>query len=321
MQVIVTNFGATVMSIKVPDKRGDLQEVTLGFDTLEEYVERKTHMGSIAGRVANRIAKGRFSLDSTTYTLACNNGRNHLHGGPNGWGKLPWEVAGHDASSVLFTYHSPDGDEGYPGTVDVRVTYRVDNENSLVIHIEAHTDAPTIINPTNHCYFNLHRDHTQKILDHMLHIDADAYTPSDAELIPTGEIASVVDTPMDFRVPKPVGRDINADSEQLKNAGGYDHNWVLNRQTGTVRKVASLYAESSGIVLDTNTNQPGVQCYTGNMLGDSEGRGGIRYGAHTGICLETQGFPDAINHPNFPSIGLRPEETYLHATRYKFGLL
>jgi aldose 1-epimerase len=321
MEVSVTNFGATVMSIVVPDRHGVPQQVTLGFDTLEEYVDNKTYMGPIAGRVANRIARGTFTLDGKVYNLVCNNGRNHLHGGPNGWAKLPWEVEGYDDTSVRLIYHSPDGDEGYPGNVDVIVTYRVDASNGLVIHIEAHTDAPTIINPTNHCYFNLHRDHTRKILDHMLQINADAYTPSDAELIPTGEILSVVDTPMDFREPKPVGRNINADFDQLMHAKGYDHNWVLNDITGAVRKCATLSAESSGITLDTSTNQPGVQCYTGNSLGKSKGRGGVQYAPYTGICLETQGFPDAINHPNFPSVILMPGETYLHETHYQFGLL
>jgi aldose 1-epimerase len=321
MAVTVTNFGATIMSVRVPDNSGASREVTLGFDTLEEYVERRTHMGALAGRVANRIAKGRFTLDGKIYTLACNNGPNHLHGGPNGWAKLPWDVDGYDDTSIRLKLLSPDGDEGYPGNVEAIITYRVDPDNTLSILIEALTDAPTLVNPTSHCYFNLHADHSRTILDHVLQIDADAYTPSDAGLIPTGEIATVMNTPMDFREPKEVGKDIHAGYEQIRNAGGYDHNWVLNDYSGHVRKCATLHAETPGIAMDTFTNQPGLQCYTGNSLGKAAGRGGTQYQSYSGICLETQGFPDAINHSDFPSVVLKPGETYRHETSYRFRLL
>jgi len=320
IEVTVTNFGATVMSILVPDRQGILTEVTLGFDTLEEYVQKRSYMGPIAGRVANRIAKGTFTLDGKTYQLNCNNGPNHLHGGPEGWAKRVWEVDGYEDKSVRFILHSPDRDEGYPGNVDVNVTYAVDETKTFSIRIEASTDAPTLINPTSHCYFNLQQDHSKTILDHVLQMHADHFTPSDSGLIPTGAILPVAGTPMDFRTPKPVGQEIHADDDQLRNANGYDHNWVLNNHDGQVRKCATLTCASSGITMDTSTNQPGVQCYSGNSLA-KPGRKGVQYVAYSGICLETQGFPDAINHPNFPSVVLRPGAQYLHETRYQFALL
>lgn len=318
METSVINFGATVTSIKIPLLTGEMQEVTLGFDTAEDYVAKRTYMGPIAGRVANRIAKGRFVLDGKSYQLNCNNGPNHLHGGPNGWAKMFWEVEGASINSVQLKYHSPDGDESYPGNVDVRITYTLEESNTLTIDIDAVTDAPTLINPTSHCYFNFHRDHHQTILDHELQILADHYTPSDAGLIPTGEIASVQNTPMNFNEMKRVGTDIHADFDQLQNAKGFDHNWVLNAFNGQVRECARLRCDASGLEMITSTNQPGIQCYTGNSLGGKTGRGGLQYEAHAGICLETQGFPDAVNHQNFPSVVLRPGEQYAHLTRYQF---
>jgi aldose 1-epimerase len=318
MQVVVTNYGATVMSIKLPDRNGILQEMTLGFDNLQEYVQKRNYMGCIAGRVANRIAQGRFTLDEVNYQLNCNNGANHLHGGPKGWAKLMWNVEEVIDGSVSLSHHSPDGDEGYPGNVVVTVHYLVEETNTLSIRIEATTDAPTLINPTSHCYFNLTPGHNETILDHVLQINADAFTPSNAELIPTGEIVSVNNTPMDFRLLKRVGSEIDAQFDQLVNANGYDHNWVLSDYDGTLRKCATLSSLSSGITMDTWTNQPGLQCYSGNSLGSVVGRKRQHYTAYSGICLETQGFPDAINHPDFPSVILRPGERYLHETRYVF---
>ncbi|HLF65682.1 MAG TPA: aldose epimerase family protein [Saprospiraceae bacterium] len=318
MEAGVINFGATVTSIKVPLQNGESQEVTLGFDTAEEYVLKRSYMGPIAGRVANRIAKGRFTLDGKAYQLDCNNGPNHLHGGPNGWAKVFWEVVGAASNSVQLKYHSPDGDEGYPGNVDVRVTYTIEESNALSIVIEASTDAPTLINPTSHCYFNLYRDHLRIILDHDLQIHADHYTPSDVELIPTGEIASVIGTPMNFLSMKKVGEDIHADFDQLRNANGYDHNWVLNDYTGQLIECARLHCASSGLTMITSTNQPGIQCYSGNSLHHNTGRQGQQYDAYSGICLETQGFPDAVNHPNFPSVIVRPRGRYYHLTQYRF---
>jgi aldose 1-epimerase len=320
MQVVVTNYGATVMSIKLPDRNGILQEMTLGFDTLQEYVQKRNYMGCIAGRVSNRISKGRFILDEVEYQLNCNNGPNHLHGGPKGWAKLIWDVFEITEDAVSLSLHSSDGDEGYPGNVEVRVTYLVEAANALSIRIEATTDAPTLINPTSHCYFNLTPGHSETILDHELQIHADAYTPSDAELIPTGEVASVNNTPMDFRAPKPIGKEIQGDFDQLTNANGYDHNWVLNDYDGSLRKVATLRSASSGITMETWTNQPGLQCYTGNSLDKVVGRKRQHYVAYSGICLETQGFPDAINHEEFPSVVVRAGEVYLHETRYVFEL-
>ena len=320
MEASIINFGATMISIKVPIPNGGLQEVTLGFDTPQEYVQQRTHMGSIDGRVANRIAKGKFILDGKTYLLNCNNGPNHLHGGQNGWAKVFWAVEGVSSNSIRLKYHSPDGDEGYPGNVDVSVIYSIEESNSLAVEIEAITDTPTIINPTNHCYFNLHRDHRRTILDHDLQILADYYTPADAGLIPTGEISSVMATPMNFLHMKEVGTDIHADFDQLRNTNGYDHNWVLNDYNGQLRKVATLVCPENGIAMDTFTNQPGLQCYTGNLLGAYSGRDGMQYVPYSGICLETQGFPDAVNHPEFPSTILRPEEQYRHFTLYRFDL-
>ncbi len=318
METSVINFGATVTSIKVPPPTGELQEVTLGFDTAEDYAMKRTYMGPIAGRVANRIAKGRFVLDGKTYQLNCNNGSNHLHGGPNGWAKVFWQIEGASINSVQLKYHSADGEEGYPGNVDVRMTYTLEESNALTIEINAVTDAPTLINPTSHCYFNFHRDHRHTILDHKLQIHADHYTPSDAELIPTGEIASVLNTPMNFLQMKTVGEDIHADFDQLRNANGYDHNWVLDDYNGQVRECARLRCDASGIEMITYTNQPGIQCYSGNSLGGKTGRRGQQYVAYSGICLETQGFPDAVNHANFPLVVMRPGERFVNLTQYRF---
>jgi aldose 1-epimerase len=275
-------------------------------------------MGAIAGRVANRIARGRFTLDGKTYQLACNNGRNHLHGGPNGWAKVFWDIEGVSEDAVRLKYHSRDGDEHYPGNVIVTTTYSVDASNTLVIEIAATTDAPTLINPTNHCYFNLHQDHHDTILDHDLQINADHFTPSDEELIPTGEIISVENTPMDFRKLKKVGQHMQSGFEvNLRNADGYDHNYVLDDFDGNMKACATLSSSSSGIMMAMSTNQPGLQLYTGNAL-SMDGRNGVRYQKYSGICLEAQGFPDAINHDHFPSIVLRPGEQFFHRTEYRF---
>jgi aldose 1-epimerase len=318
MRVVVTNFGATIMSIEVPDRDGVAREVTLGFDSLEDYVRIRTHMGAMAGRVANRIAKGTFTLEGRQYQLACNNGQNHLHGGINGWAKVPWEVSTVTERQVIFKLHSPDGDEGYPGNVDVLVTYALSDDNALSISIQGTTDAPTLINPTSHCYFNFNKSHEELILNHILQINAEYFTPSDAGLIPTGEIVPVKDSPLDFRTAKRIGQDIDADDAQLRNALGYDHNWVLDNFDGSVRRCATLYCPPTGIVMETWSDQPGIQCYTGNLLGKYIGRNGLQYPQYSGICLETQGFPDAVNHANFPSVVVKPGQRYEHLTRYQF---
>ena len=319
MSAEITNFGATVVKLFAPDKNGKMADVILGYDSLKSYERGGAYFGAIVGRYGNRIGKGRFTLEGKEYQLIINDGENHLHGGKIGFSKKLWTTDSFDGHSLKMTLNSPDGDQGYPGDLKLTVTYTLNDSNELEIHYTATTDKPTILNPTNHCYFNLTGNPENTILNHELMINADKYTPIDNEFITTGEIADVAGTPMDFRTPTPIGKRINDDFTQLKNGKGYDHNWVLRDYNGKVREAATLYDPSSGRELEVLTDQPGIQFYSGNFLnGMDVGKGGIHYKHRTGCCLETQHFPDSPNKKNFPSVELKPGETFNSTTIYKF---
>lgn len=308
-EVSVTNYGGAITSLKAPDRDGNFGEIVLGFGTLDEYVRCPRYFGALIGRHANRIARGRFTLDGVEYQLPCNNGANHLHGGFKGFDKRVWDVREGD-KALHLSYFSKDGEEGYPGNVTALVDYTL-LDNELRIDYRATTDRDTIVSLTNHSYFNLRG--TGTILDHELTLNADYYTPVSEDLIPTGEIKSVAGTPMDFRRGKAIG------SELAKVAGGYDHNFALNNADFSLRLGARLYEPVTGRVLEIFTTEPGMQFYSGNFLdGSLIGRNGVAYELYTGLCLEPQHFPDAPNHSNFPSTVLRPGEEYKQTSLYRF---
>ena len=320
MTAKVMTYGAILTELQVPDRNGKLADVVLGFDSLDGYLAGHPFFGATTGRVANRVAKGRFTLDGTEYKLAINNGPNSLHGGLKGFDKKVWKAAdasGQAGPAVKMTYTSPDGEEGYPGNLAVSVTYTVTPDNELKIDYEATTDKATPINLTNHSYFNLAGPASGPILDHELMLAADQYTAADDTLIPTGEIKSVTGTPLDFTKPTPIG----ARFDQLSgDPRGYDHNYVLRGHGKTPALGARVYEPGSGRVLEMFTTEPGVQLYTANFLdGSVKGKGGVAYRKHQGFCLEAQHFPDSINHANFPSTVLRPGEKYTQSTIYKFS--
>ncbi len=320
MSAQIINYGAIVVSLKTPDRSGGMNDVILGFDNLDGYVNDKSFQGAIVGRYGNRIGKGKFSLDGREYQLTINDGFNHLHGGKTGFFKAVWRAEQVNGSTLRLSLESPDGDEGYPGNVKIVVIYTVTDDNALRIDYRGTTDSPTILNPTNHCYFNLTGSPQNSILEHELTIAADYFTPVDNQLIPTGEIREVAGTPMDFRTIKVVGRDINTEYEQLLFGKGFDHNWVLNGYKGEVHPVATLYDPMSGRIMDVLTDQPGLQVYSGNFLdGSIIGKCGIPYNYRTALCLETQAFPDTPNKPNFPSVVLRPGEEFKRTTTYRFS--
>ncbi|MBP8131499.1 MAG: galactose mutarotase [Candidatus Hydrogenedentes bacterium] len=325
MRARITNIGGAIVSIETPDRHGALADLVLGFDALDKYMTNKPHFGCIVGRFANRIAKGRFTLDGVMYQLAVNNGPNHLHGGLQGFSKKFWEaemVEEAGASGVRLRYVSPNGEESYPGTLACTVTYRLTDANELCIGYEAETDAPTNVNLTNHSYFNLAGHDAGEIRGHELTVNADCFTPVDATLIPTGELRPVAGTPLDFREPALIGARIDADDGQLRLGHGYDHNYVINGESGQLRFAARAVEYASGRVMEVHTTQPGMQLYTGNMLdGTHIGKGGRPCLRRTGFCLETQHFPDSPNQPGFPSVVLRPGERYAHTTVFKFGAL
>ncbi|HUI30153.1 MAG TPA: aldose epimerase family protein, partial [Candidatus Acidoferrales bacterium] len=324
MTVTLTDYGASIVSVKVPDRDGKLADVALGYDSLAGYVNGTVYFGGIVGRYANRIAGGKFTLDGKTYQVTVNDGQNCLHGGKIGFNKVLWTAEpaeSPEGSSVRFTYASKDGEEGFPGTVTVTATYTLTKDNAIRIDFTGTTDKTTILNMCNHSYFNLTGDPTKTILDHELMINADKFTPVDSNLIPTGELASVVNTPFDFLKPTRIGARINDNNDQLKKCRGYDLNWVLNDYTKKIRLAAELYDPSSGRVMDVLTDQPGIQFYTGNFLNGSEvGKNGVRYQYRTGLALETQLYPDSPNKPGFPSPTLKPGETYRTTTIYKFSV-
>ena len=323
--VSVTNLGGHIVEILAPDRQGKLADVTLGYKDFAGYLADTSYFGSLVGRYANRIAKGRFTLDGKTYTLATNNGPNSLHGGPTGFQKRVWSakvVSGPDGDALELTYVSRDGEEGYPGTLTAKVVYSLRADGGLVIDYEATTDAPTVVNLTNHAYFNLAGEGEGTILGHEMQIEADATTPVDPTLIPTGEKWTVEGTPFDFRKPVAIGARIDAADEQLKAGGGYDHNYVLRGKAGELRPAARVVEPKSGRVLEMLTTEPGVQFYSGNFLdGSVTGKSGKPYVRRGAFCLEAQHFPDSPNEPSFPSVVLRPGETYRQTTVYRFSVV
>ena len=318
-EIKIITYGGIITSIRVPDRNGTLANVALGFNHLADYETRSPFFGCITGRFANRIAGGRFTLDDVEYTLATNNGPNHLHGGLVGFNKQVWTPSVNGDSLVLH-YLSPDGEEGYPGNLDVTVTYTLSDDNGLRIDYHATTDKPTPVNLTNHSYFNLAA--SGDIFDHVLMINADHFTPMDSTSIPTGEIARVEGTPFDFRTPRPIGPGQRSSHPQIVFGRGYDHNFVLNRPVpndGSLVLAARVADPASGRVMDVLTTEPGVQFYAGNFLDATlVGSHGTLYRQSDGLCLETQHFPDAVHHPHFPSVILRPDQTFQSATIFRF---
>jgi aldose 1-epimerase len=325
MSVTICDFGGAITELSVPDKYGRCSNVVMGFDSLRDYVLADGYLGALVGRTANRIAKGRFTLEGKDYQLYINNGVNSLHGGKVGYSYRVWTTKAVDGEEpkLVLTLHSPDGEEGYPGNVDITVTYTLLASNALSIHYEATTDKSTPFGMTNHVYFNLAGYAGGKIFDHVLQFDADSYLPTDETLIPTGEIRSVEGTPFDFREPKTIGKDFYADDVDMKLAGGYDHCLCF---TGGATKTpvlrAEVYEPNSGRIMKMFTDQPAVQFYSANFLSDPEFplRGGYPQSTQTAFCLETQTMPDSINHPNFNDVVLRPGEKYEHTAIYQFSV-
>jgi aldose 1-epimerase len=316
--VTISNYGGTVTSWVMPDKKGNRNSIIIGFDSLTTYREKPPYFGALVGRYGNRIAKAQFKLGDSTYHLAANNGPNSLHGGLKGFDKVVWDASVADSTqpSLTLKYVSKDGEEGYPGNLNVTVVYTLSDDDGLKIDYTATTDKPTPVNLTNHSYFNLTGSAANTILDHVLMIDADNYTPVDSTLIPTGEIKAVKGTPFDFTTAKKIGQDI------ASVPGGYDHNFVLNKKDTSLQKVATLTDSASGRQLEVYTTQPGLQFYTGNFLnGQFVNRDGNPLLVHAALCMETQHFPDSPNQPNFPSTILKPGEVYHNVTEYKSSLI
>ena len=323
MNVAITNYGARIVSIDVPDRNGKMADVVLGFDNLAGYLSNNPYFGAIVGRYGNRIGGAKFTLDGKLYHLAANDGPNSLHGGLKGFDKVVWkgrEIPG-DHPALELTYLSKDGEEGYPGDLSVKVVYTLMADDALRIDYTATTDKDTVLNLTNHSYFNLSGQGNGSILNTVMMINADEFTPVGPTLIPTGELRSVAGTPFDFRKPTPIGARINEDNEQLKFAKGYDQNFVLNRKGPGLMLAAKAVDPESGRVLEVLTTQPGIQFYTGNFLdGTIHGKGGKIYGRRSAFCLETQHFPDSPNKPNFPSTELKPGQKYHEVTEFKFSI-
>jgi aldose 1-epimerase len=321
-EVRAITYGGIITSIKVPDRAGRMADIVLGFDSIEGYLKDHPFFGAIIGRYGNRIAKGQFVLDGRTITLAKNNGPNHLHGGMKGFDKVLWAAEPMKGQAgVVFSRISPDGEEGYPGNLSVRVSYTLTDKNELVVDYLGTTDKPTPVNLTQHSYFNLTGDGSSDILGHQLTINADRYTPVDDTLIPTGELAPVEGTPFDFRKATPIGARITGSDAQLLNGKGYDHNWVLNRNGSGLQLAARVVEPKSGRTLEVRTEEPGLQFYSGNFLdGTITGKGGHVYKHRTGFCLETQHYPDSPNQPNFPSTILKPGQEYRTRTVFTFGV-
>ncbi len=322
MEVCITNFGGRIVSVMVPDKNGTMQDVVLGFDSIADYINIPSDFGASIGRYANRINQGRIVLNGDTIQLPQNNFGHCLHGGPKGWQYQVFDAKQIDETTLELTRFSPDGDENFPGNVTAKVLFKLTEDNAIDIKYSATTDKTTIINMTNHSYFNLSGNPAQAATDHILYVNADTYTPVDNTFMTTGEIAPVKDTPMDFTTPKAVGQDIaNFDFDQLKNGNGYDHNWILNTQGDITRIAAKLTSPVSGITLEVYTNEPGIQVYTGNFLdGTVKGKKGIVYNQRASVCLETQHYPDSPNKPEWPSVVLEPGQTYNSECIFKFSV-
>jgi len=318
----VTNYGGIVVSLVVPDREGKTGDIVLGYDALDKYLEDDSYFGCIVGRYANRIADGRFTLNGAEYSLSLNDGNNHLHGGIRGFNKVPWaaeEVKGKDYVGLKLTYLSRDGEEGYPGNLSVQVTYSLTDGNELRMDYLASTDRDTVVNLSNHSYFNLAGAGVGDVLGHILTINADRFTPVNENLIPTGELKSAKGTPLDFTRPTAIGARIDHEYEQLKFGGGYDHNYVLNNCDGLLALAARVYEPTTGRAMDVSTTELGIQLYTGNFLDGSKiGKRKIRYGRRCGFCLEAQHFPDSPNQPCFPSTVLKAGGIYKQTTIYRF---
>ncbi len=321
MEVCVTNFGGRIVSVMAPDKNGQMKDVVLGFDSIGKYERIASDFGASIGRYANRINQGKITIDGKTIQLPQNNFGHCLHGGPNGWQYQVYEATQPDSSTVKLVLNSPDGDANFPGNVVATVTYKLTDDNSIDIGYEATTDKKTVINMTNHSYFNLTGDPDKLALNDILYINADNYTPVDSTFMTTGEIATVKGTPLDFTTPKVIGKDINADNQQVKNGNGFDHNWVLNTKGDINQLAARLTSPESGITLEVYTDEPGVQVYTGNFLdGSVTGKNNKTYNQRASVCLETQHYPDSPNKPQWPSVILEPGKTYKSHCIYKFGV-
>lgn len=319
IEAAITNYGGIVVSLKTPDRNGKLDDIVLGFDSLDGYLKTQPYFGALIGRYGNRIANGRFKLDGVEYKLAQNNGPNALHGGLKGFDKQVWTVKDAGPQHLTLTYTSKDGEEGYPGNLSVEVKYTLTDENELRIDYAATTDKATVANITNHSYFNLAGQSSGDVLGHSVELKAAKFTPVDKTLIPTGELKPVAGTPFDFTAPHKIGERINAKDQQIEFGGGYDHNFVVDGEMGTLRLAARVTEESSGRGMEVLTTEPGVQFYTGNFLdGTLTGKGGKAYQKRFGFCLETQHFPDSPNKPAFPSAVLKPGETYRSTTVYRF---
>ncbi len=323
LQVDIITYGGRITSLKTPDKNGAFENVVLGFDNLAQYEKDNPFFGALIGRYGNRIAGGKFSLNDKNYQLAKNNGDNNLHGGIKGFDKKVWEAKTEESptsASLILTYVSPDGEEGFPGTLTTNVTYTLNNDDSLEVLYEATTDKTTVVNLTQHAYFNLSGDFSNTILDHELEIHADKYLPVDSGLIPTGVLESVEGTPFDFRQAKVIGHDITKENTQLQLGGGFDHCWVLNDQHAGFRRVAAAYHSGTGRYLEVFTDEPGIQFYSGNFLDSTlPAPNGGTYAQRSGLCLETQHFPDSPNQSQFPSVKLEPGEKYSTKTAFKLS--
>lgn len=320
----IINFGAIVTHLFIKDKEGRMEDVVLGYDSIEGYENDSFYLGAIVGRFGNRIARGQFELNGRKYQLTVNDGANHLHGGRNGFHKILWDaepVETPAGSALALSHTSPDGEEGYPANVEITVTYTLTESDELRIDYIAESDSHTILNPTHHSYFNLSGDFTKPILDHQLTILGERFTPADNTAIPTGELRPVKASPMDFTKPTAIGERIAMDDEQLNFGGGYDHNWVIDQYNQSVRKAASVIEPKSGRVLEVFSDQPGMQFYSGNFLdGETTGKNGLPMRKRTGFCLEMQNFPDAPNKPEFPSAILEPGNPYKQTTIYRFSV-
>ena len=320
MEVCITNFGGRLVSVMVPDRDGKMTDVILGFDNIQDYMTLPSDFGASIGRYANRIAGGTFELDGQTVVLNQNDGENCLHGGAEGWQYQVYDAELIDPQTLQLTMNDPDGHMGFPGNVTAVVTYKLTDDNAIDITYSGTADKPTVLSMTNHAYFNLSGNHGVEGTDMVLYVNADTFTPSDAKLIPTGEMRPVEGTPFDFRTPKAIGQDINQDDEQLVLGNGYDHNWVLNTAGDVTKLAVSVYSPETGILLEEYTDQPGVQVYTGNFLtGMVAGKHGVKYPKRASVCIETQLYPNSPNMPQWPSATLRPGETYTHRCIYKFS--
>ncbi len=322
MEVTITNYGGRIVSVMVPDKDGNFKDIVLGFDNIDDYTAVDNNFGATIGRYGNRIANGKINVYGVEYQLPQNNFGHTLHGGPDGYHNKVFNVLHSDNKSLVLTYLSADGEEGFPGNLDVKVTMTLTDDNAVDIQYEAVTDKETVVNLTNHSYFNLSGDANNSILNDVLMINADSFTPVDDTFMTTGEIATVEGTPMDFRNPTPIGERIDDyEYEQLKFGDGYDHNWVLNTAGDVSQLAATVYSPESGIQLEVYTDEPGVQVYTGNFLtGADTGKYGAVYGKRNAICLETQKYPDTPNKPDWPSASLLPGDTYTSRCIYKFSV-